>query len=138
REMQPMRAAFKLTAPAPDEPAVSVEHLHSVVAKAALTDGVFDEDTALGIDGHAVGIAKAKADRKLAPIVDNLVSIFARADDWPGGAALVTRANGERRGGCDRSSSGGFQKLTTADSINKIFHDARRLYPNSRMARNGT
>src|SRR5262245_2105887 len=116
--MQPVRAAFKFAAPAPDEAAVSVEYQHSLVIKAALADGVFDEYAVLGIFRHAVRIAKAKAVRKLAPIVDNLVSMLARADDRSGRATLVTRANGERRGGCERTGRDGFQKLATTDSIN--------------------
>src|SRR5262245_23307229 len=136
--MQPVRAAFKLAAPASHEAAVIVEYQHSLVIKAALAHGVFDEYAALAIHRHAVRIAKAKAVRKLAPIVDNLVSIFAYADDRSGRATLVTPANGERRGDGDRSTPGGFQKLATANLINNIFHHARRLYPNSRMAGNAT
>src|SRR5262245_5795445 len=119
--MQPVRAAFKLAAPALNEPAVSVEHQDSVVTKAALADGVFDEYSALRIFRHSVLIAKTKAIRKFAPIVDNLVSILARANDRSRRSTLITRTNGERRrGGCDRSTPGDFQKLTTADSLENI------------------
>src|SRR5262245_58258686 len=106
--MQAVRAAFKLAAPALYEAAVGVEHQPSLVVKAALADGVFDEYAALGIHRHPVRVAKAKAVGKFAPIVDNLVGMVARADGWSGRAALVTRANGKRRGGCDRSRPGGF------------------------------
>ena len=96
-DVQPVRAALELLAPALDELALFVEDHHGVGAFAGGVDGVVHVDVALRILDHAVGVAVLDPRRQFAPVVDRLVGVFAAADDGRFGSGFVGGAQ-DRRG----------------------------------------
>ena len=91
-DQQAMGAAFERAAPGFDEAAVGVENHHGVRRLAGGVDGVVNVDVALSILADTVGVSILDAGGEFTPIVGDLISMVAGAEDGLGGAGFVVRA----------------------------------------------
>src|SRR5271155_655829 len=105
-----MRAATKLLAPAFDELSLVVEHHHTVRLLARRINGVMYINVTLRVFTDAMRVAVLNINRKLAPIVSDLVGMFSRAQNRLPAAGFIRGAKNQRR---DKASSNLSEKLAT-------------------------
>ena len=95
-DVESMRAAAKLAAPAFDEFSLVVKDKYRVIALAALVDRVADVDAALGVFDDPMRVAVADVVGEYSPVVLDFIGEFASADDGSFRSRLVRRAEDGR------------------------------------------
>jgi len=80
-DVEAMRPAFEILAPALDELSIGVENNHGIARLAACIHRVMNVNAALGIFDNAVRIAVLDVGGQFAPIVGDFIGMITSAED---------------------------------------------------------